>query len=103
MTRTDARAYRIVVRVAETRAENGRARCKLYRPGDEFDMSIPAEKEKICRWAYNSMFPIMSALEFDGSLPWEPDFTLVSCPNPHNLVVFELRKEGERDVDWCCW
>jgi uncharacterized repeat protein (TIGR04076 family) len=94
-------AYRIVARVAELRAESGKTPCKLYKLGDEFDLTIPEEKEKVCRWAYNSMLPILSVLEFGGTLPWEPDSdkALVSCPDPHNVVVFELRREGERKVE----
>jgi uncharacterized repeat protein (TIGR04076 family) len=96
-------AYRIVARVAELRANEGKTPCKLYKVGDEFNTTIPEDREKICRWAYNSMFPILSALEFGGTLPWEPGSTLVSCPNSHKIVVFELRREGERSVEACCW
>ncbi|MHA1959437.1 MAG: TIGR04076 family protein [Candidatus Thorarchaeota archaeon] len=96
-------AHRIVARVAELRSNQGRTPCELYKPGDEFDMTIQDEREKICRWAYNSMFPITTAMEFGGTLPWEPDSTLVACPNPQRIVVFELRREGKRTVESCCW
>ena len=60
------------------------------------DLSKPEEKEKVCRWAYNAMFPFLTILEFDGKIPWEPDPErgYVACPDPHNIVVFELRREG---------
>ncbi|MHA1907651.1 MAG: TIGR04076 family protein [Candidatus Thorarchaeota archaeon] len=96
-------AYSIVARVTEVRNENGNTPCDLYKIGDEFDLAIPEEKEKICRWAYNSIFPIKLILEFGGKLPWEPDPTVVSCPNPHRVVVFQLRRESVRKVDSCCW
>ena len=62
-----------------------------------FDLSNPEEREKICEWAYHSLFPFYSMLKFDGTIPWEPDpnKALVSCPDPHNVVVFELRRDGE--------
>ena len=43
------------------------------------------------------MFPFLTVLEFGGSLPWEPhpDKAFVACPDPHNIVVFELRRAGE--------
>ncbi|MHA1948975.1 MAG: TIGR04076 family protein [Candidatus Thorarchaeota archaeon] len=95
--------FRIVARVTDVRTEAGNNPCEFYKLGDTFDLTVPEEKEKICRWAYNSMFPIMLILEFGGKLPWEPDPTLISCPNPHRTVVFQLDKEGVRNVDSCCW
>lgn len=94
---------RIVARVAELRAEPGKTPCELYKLGDEFDLMISDERQKICRWAYNSMYPIMLLMEFGGELPWEPDPILLSCPNPHRVVVFELNREGEKKVESCCW
>lgn len=92
-----ARTYRIIARVAELRHEPGKSPCHLYKLGEEFDLSKPEEKEKICRWAYNAMFPFLTVLEYDGTLPWEadPSRTYVACPDPNNVVVFELRRAGE--------
>ena len=49
----------------------------------------------LCSWAFNSLYPFATALRFGGSLPWEPvpGRALVSCPDPENTVVFELRAE----------
>ena len=92
-----AKRYRIIVRVSELRYESGRKPCDLYSLGEEFDLTVPEERAKICRWAYNSMFPFLTVLEFGGTLPWEPDPTkaFVSCPDPHNVVVFELERMEE--------
>lgn len=92
-----AKQYRIVARVHELRHQPGKSPCGLYKVGEEYDLSKPEEKEKVCRWAYNSMFPFLTALEFGGALPWEPDAerAYVACPDPHNVVVFELRREEE--------
>ncbi|MFW9983326.1 MAG: TIGR04076 family protein [Candidatus Odinarchaeota archaeon] len=91
-----SKVYRIIARVHELRHQPGKSPCRLYKVGDEFDLSKPEEKEKICRWAYNAMFPFITILEFDGTIPWEPDSDrgYVACPDPHNIVVFELRREG---------
>lgn len=92
-----SKRYRIIARVAELRAQPGKSPCSLYKVGDEFDLTIPEEKEKVCRWAYNSLMPFMTVLEFGGTLPWEPDpdQAYVACPDPHNVVVFELKRAGE--------
>ncbi|TXT57951.1 MAG: hypothetical protein BAJATHORv1_10661 [Candidatus Thorarchaeota archaeon] len=91
------KVYRIIAKVHELREESGRGPCKLYDVGDEFDLSKPEERAKICRWAFNSMFPFLTVMEFGGNLPWEPDSekAYIACPDPHNVVVFELRREGE--------
>ncbi len=89
--------YRVIVRVAELRHESGREPCNLYSLGEEFDLTVPEERAKVCRWAYNSMFPFLTVLEFGGALPWEPDpkKAFVSCPDPHNVVVFEIERMEE--------
>ena len=91
-----SKVYRIIARVHEMRAEPGKSPCRLYKVGDEFDISKPEERAKICRWAFNALFPFLTVLEFGGTLPWEPkpDRAYVACPDPHNIVVFELRREG---------
>jgi uncharacterized repeat protein (TIGR04076 family) len=89
-----SKVYRIIARVHELRQEPGKSPCRLYKVGEEFDISKPEERAKICRWAFNSLFPFLTVLEFGGSLPWEPDpeRAYVACPDPHNIVVFELRR-----------
>ena len=93
--------YRIIARVHELRQQPGKGPCRLYKLGDEFDLSKPEEKEKVCRWAYNSMYPFLTVLEYGGVLPWEPDpdRAYIACPDPHNVVVFELRRAGELERD----
>jgi uncharacterized repeat protein (TIGR04076 family) len=64
-----------------------------HKLGDEF---VIGEKTPpgLCVWAFYSLFPFASALQFGGSFPWEddPDRTTVACPDPTNPVVFELRR-----------
>ncbi len=93
--------YRIIARVHELRHKPDKNPCRLYKLGEEFDLSKPEEKEKVCRWAYNSMYPFIAVLEYGGTLPWEPhpDRAYVACPDPHNVVVFELRRAGELKRD----
>lgn len=93
MTKT----YRIIARVAELRHEPGKSPCGRYKLGEEFDLSKPEEKERICRWAYNAMLPFLTVLEYDGTLPWatDPNRSRIACPDPDNVVVFELRRAGE--------
>jgi len=91
--------YRVVARVAEMRSQPGKEPCPLYRLGDEFELTSPKERVLVCRWALHSLFPFAAVLEFGGSLPWEPDpdRAMVACPDPHRVVVFELRRAGEME------
>jgi uncharacterized repeat protein (TIGR04076 family) len=64
-----------------------------HKVGDEF---VVGEKTppKLCAWAFYSLFPFASVLQFGGSFPWDkdPNKTSVTCPDPANPVVFELRR-----------
>lgn len=48
----------------------------------------------MCSWAFYTLLPFASVLQFGGSFPWEnnPDKCTVACPDPGNPVVFELRR-----------
>ncbi|MFC2068684.1 TIGR04076 family protein [Chloroflexota bacterium] len=48
----------------------------------------------ICLNALHSIYPASSVLELGGSFPWEdnPEITTITCPDPKNPVVFELRR-----------
>jgi len=64
-----------------------------HRVGDEFvigDHTPPG----MCAWAFYTLFPFASVLQFGGTFPWEsdPDKATVACPDPANPVVFELRR-----------
>jgi len=64
-----------------------------HKVGDEF---IIGEKTPpaLCSWAFYSLFPSATVLQFGGSFPWDkdPNKTSVTCPDPANPVVFELRR-----------
>ncbi|MFC1931447.1 TIGR04076 family protein [Chloroflexota bacterium] len=64
-----------------------------HRVGDEFIIGQQTPN-KLCSWAFYSLFPFAEVLQFDGSFPWEQDRskTTVACPDPTNPVVFELRR-----------
>jgi uncharacterized repeat protein (TIGR04076 family) len=65
-----------------------------HRVGDEFEIG-QTTPEGMCSWAFYTIFPFAEPLEFGASFPWErdPDKARVSCPDPDNPVVFELRRE----------
>ena len=48
----------------------------------------------LCIWAFCSLLPYATVLQFGGSFPWaeDPDTTTVACSDPLNPVVFELRR-----------
>lgn len=89
--------YRVVARILETRDKPSGSPCGIHNVGEEFDLTKDEERIKICKWAYNTLFPFIAVLEFGGALPWEPDSTkaVVACPDPHNVVVFELERLEE--------
>lgn len=64
-----------------------------HKVGDEFlitDKTPPG----MCAWAFYTLFPFISPLQFGASFPWEEDRdkTTVACPDPANPVIFELRR-----------
>ena len=61
--------------------------------GDEFVMGEKTSSG-MCSWAFYTLFPFAQVLQFGGSFPWEEDSNkaIVACPDPVNLVVFELRR-----------
>jgi uncharacterized repeat protein (TIGR04076 family) len=64
-----------------------------HKLGEEFAIGEKTPP-RLCSWAFYSLFPFASVLQFGGSFPWEedPDKTTVACPDPANPVVFELRR-----------
>ena len=64
-----------------------------HKVGDEFVIGDKSPSN-MCSWAFYTLFPFASVLQFGGSFPWEhdPDKTTVACPDPENPVVFELKR-----------
>jgi len=64
-----------------------------HKTGDEFPIgdTTPAG---MCSYAFQTIFPAATVLQFGGSFPWEddPDKATVACPDPANPVVIELRR-----------
>lgn len=65
-----------------------------HKIGDEFIID-DITPDKMCSWAFHSIFPFYSVLKYNGSFPWEkdPNKAIVACPDPQNIVHFELRRE----------
>ncbi len=64
-----------------------------HKAGDEFLIgnTTPAG---MCSYAFQTIFPLATVLQFGGSFPWEddPDKATVACPDAGNPVVIELRR-----------
>ncbi len=90
--------YKVIARVHELRTTEGHDPCPLFKLNEEFDLSNPQERTKICKWAINSMFPGEIALEYGGSIPFgeHTDRIRIACPDPDRIVVFELRQEEKK-------
>ena len=68
--------------------------CALgHKVGDKF---LVADKVPpgMCAWAFYTLFPFISVLQYGGSFPWEEDRdkAIVACPDSANPVVFELKR-----------
>jgi uncharacterized repeat protein (TIGR04076 family) len=94
MTQTNSTGIgrRVVARVVEIRGRHGSGKCSYgHKHGEVFEIGEVCPS--ICAWAFNALFPFATVLRFGGSLPWEkdPGRATVSCPDPDNTVVFELK------------
>jgi uncharacterized repeat protein (TIGR04076 family) len=88
-----AKQYKVVARIISIKGK-----CSLgHRVGDEFEIGH-VTPIGMCSWAFYTIFPCATVLQYGGSLPWEsdPDKAVVACPDPANPVVFELRRIGRR-------
>jgi uncharacterized repeat protein (TIGR04076 family) len=68
--------------------------CSLgHKVGDEFRITDKTPPS-MCAWAFYTLFPFISTLQFGGSFPWEEDKdkATVACPDSANPVVFELKR-----------
>ena len=83
--------YKVRGKIVEIR---GTGICSYgHQAGEVFEFSEMGSS--ICQWAANSIFPFFTALKFGGRFPWskDPDRIQISCPDPDNVVVFELWRE----------
>lgn len=81
--------YEVSIRVISQKGK-----CEAgHKVGDKFRIADKTPSG-MCAWAFYSIFPFVSALQFGGSFPWEEDkdTTTVACPDPTNPVVFELKR-----------
>lgn len=45
----------------------------------------------LCPYALHTLWPYITTKKFGGKIPWEKNNKLkISCPNPSDLVVFEI-------------
>ncbi len=63
-----------------------------HKVGAEFVIGDTTPKG-MCSWAFNSLFPSVSVLQFGGSFHWEDsvDKSIVVCPDTINPIVFKLK------------
>lgn len=51
----------------------------------------------MCMAAYNSISPTLRLFRFGGEYPWDKDkdITYLSCPDPDNKIIYEIRRLRE--------
>lgn len=71
-----------------------KGKCPYYKVGDKVEFIGNEVKGRICHSALHSIYPIAFGLEFGATYPWSKvsDTDLVACPDPLNLVVFEIKR-----------
>lgn len=84
-----AESYNVVARVISQKGTCAAG----HRVGDEFLIGDKTPSG-MCSWAFYTLFPFASTLQFQGSFPWEedPQKAIVACPDSTNPVVFQLRR-----------
>ena len=67
-----------------------------HKVGDEWIIKGKECKtpQGMCLFAYSPLDPVVRALMYGASCPWESDpaVTTLACPNAENPVVLELRR-----------
>lgn len=84
-----AETYNVIARVISQKGT-----CVAgHKAGDEFLIG-DITPSGMCAWAFYTVFPFASTLQYGGSFPWEDDSekAIVACPDPTNPVVVELRR-----------
>lgn len=78
--------------IAEVISQKGTCAAQ-HNVGDKFVIGEHTPPN-LCTWAFCSLFPFATVLQFGGSFDWEQDRNkiTVACPDPANPVVFELRR-----------
>ena len=81
-----------------------KGKCPYHKVGDKVEFIGNEVKGRICHSALHSIYPIAFGLEYDATYPRskDPDTDLVACPDPLNLVVFEIkwgRKLTDEEVE----
>ena len=85
----ESKEYDVIIKLVSNQrpCHNG------HKVGDEwvFRYNTP---EGMCSLAFNAIYPMVWALQFGATFPWQedPDVTTVSCPDPEVNNVFELRR-----------
>ena len=65
-----------------------------HKVGDEWIIKEYRTPDGICMGAFDSIFPVVAVMAFDGKFPWasDPDVTTIACSDAENPVVFEIRR-----------
>jgi uncharacterized repeat protein (TIGR04076 family) len=90
---TMAKQYKVVAKIVSQKGT-----CVAgHKVGDEFTIG-DCTSSGMCSWAFYTIFPFATVLQFGGSFPWEnnADKAVVACPDLENTVVFELRRMRTR-------
>lgn len=87
-----AQPYQVIAKVI---TQNGTCVAN-HKVGEEFIIG-DRTPSGMCSWAFYTLFPFASVLQYGGIFPWEEDASksIVACPDPGNPVVFELRRSSE--------
>ncbi len=80
--------------VVKAKVISATGKCEAgHKVGDTYTIGN-LTPQRMCTWAFYTLFPFVSALQAGGVFPWEKDSDscTVACPDPSNPVVFELKR-----------
>lgn len=81
--------YTVVATVTSTKGE-----CSHHQVGDQVVYRGRSIEGSFCPSAMVGLMSVMYAMRYGAEFPWSDskDTTSYACPDPHNPVVFEVRR-----------
>lgn len=64
------------------------------RVGDKWRFPSKKTPNGLCSWAYQELFPYITALAYGNKLPWEREEGVATacCSDPINTVTFKIER-----------
>jgi uncharacterized repeat protein (TIGR04076 family) len=104
MSNIPEKKYKVIASIKDIKGQ-----CRFgYKVGDVIEYQqnpqgynyVPEIVGKVCPEAFDSLYRNAFCMLFGGKIPWAKDkertITQTACPDPFNLVTFELRQVEQK-------